>query len=469
MRFGNIRDILQGSAGLFSPAVFEGQGLKSLIWTALDETDKWHKRQCVLQAPLVFCGVLAMTIFRPLSIVNAFNRVLDAARGDANVPLRGITDEAIYHARARLTAAPFQSVALAVANRIEAEPSFLGFIPCAMDAVKLTIPDTPENEAKYGRPSSSRGSTAFPQIGATALLQVDTRMVVDCVWGRHNLSELEAAEQLLRNLGPKHVLFLDRRYTKVDLWFHIVERGVHIVHRLSRVYDIKRTTRLGEGDWLVEIEHQVEIPPGERKKGQRWRWVSRPMRVIEYQVEGGERVQLLTDLLDPSVYPAREIALGYHLRWEIEIAYDEWQTHLATVCHGTQHTTFRSQTPEGVLQEAWALVATYNLVRGLMLEAGEVHDVPPLEISFVDTLEVIRMALPRLQACPTQRQRRTLYHRTLRDIADCRLDRPRRKRYAPRVVKVKMSKFKCKRKGDRSVHRDFASTLKLVDTAEVAA
>jgi hypothetical protein len=464
MKFGSIGQILQGGAGNFSPEVFRGQDLRSLIWSALDETDKWHKRRCILQAPLVFCGVIAMCVFRSQSIVNAFNRVVDSVRGLRNVPLKGITDEAIYHARGRLGAEPLRWVARALGTQNVPEASFLGFIPCALDGVKLRIADTPENEAAYGRPGASRGAAAYPQIGGAALLYVDTRKVIDCVWGRYNLSELAAAKELLPILGPQHILFLDRRYTKVDLWFQILERGVHMVHRLSGTYQARRTVQQGEGDWLVEIERRVEIPPEERRKRKRWRWERRTMRVIEYQIDGRETVRLITDLLDPEQYPAKEIALGYHLRWEIELTYDEWQTHLATVGHGTQHTTFRSKTPDGVLQEAWALVAAYNLLRGLLVEAGEVHSVPPLEISFVDSLEVIRMAFPQLQACLSERTRRMLYRRMLNDIAKCRLKRPRRKRTAPRVVKVKMSKFKCKRPGDHSVRHDFAAGLQLVDT-----
>jgi len=469
MRFSSIQEVLQEGAALISPAIFEGQELKSLIWSALDDTNKWHKRHCVLQAPIVFSGVLAMTMFRSSSIVNAFKRVLDAARGLRNVPLKDFTDEAIYHARARLGAEPLKQVARELGAQMVPPPSFLGFIPCAMDGVKLTIPDTPENVAQYGRHKNGRGDAGYPQIGAVALIYADTRKVIDCVWGRHTLSELAAAEQMLSNLGPEHILFLDRRYTKIDLWLQIVERGIHMVHRLSKVYDWQIKKRLGKGDYLVEVDYQVVVPSDEPRQRQRLETKSRTMRVIEYEVNPGETARVITDLLDPKLYPALEIALGYHLRWEIELVYDEWQTHLATVGHGTQHTVFRSQTPEGVLQEAWALVVTYNLVRGLMLEAAQKHDIPPLEISFVDTLEVIRMALPQLQSCQTHRMARTLYLRMLRDIAHCRLKRPRRKRVAPRVVKVKMSKFPRKRSGDESRQYDFARALRMVDQTWEAA
>jgi hypothetical protein len=39
------------------------------------------------------------------------------------------------------------------------------------------------------------------------------------------------------------------------------------------------------------------------------------LRVIEYQVDGGEVIRLLTDLLDPQAYPAAELAALYRERW----------------------------------------------------------------------------------------------------------------------------------------------------------
>ena len=46
-------------------------------------------------------------------------------------------------------------------------------------------------------------------------------------------------------------------------------------------------------------------------------------------------------------------------------------------------------------------------------------------------------------------------------ISSCPLDRPRRKRSAPRVIKIKLSKFKRKQPDDLSETRDFASELSI--------
>ncbi len=153
----------------------------------------------------------------------------------------------------------------------------------------------------------------------------------------------------------------------------------------------------------------------------------------------------------------------YHERWESEISYDEVKVHLETVKHGTQHTVFRSKSPELVEQEFWAMLSTYNLVRGLMAEAAVKHDIPPLELSFVDSLEVIGLTLAEVQSAPDERLP-FLHERLLEDLADCRLDRPRRPRVYDRVVKAKMSNYAVKRAHHRQQSRDIEKDLRLVDT-----
>ena len=59
------------------------------------------------------------------------------------------------------------------------------------------------------------------------------------------------------------------------------------------------------------------------------------VRVITYtftdpRIPGaGEQVyRLVTTLLDPFAYPAKEVAVLYHERWHVELVIDETRTHL---------------------------------------------------------------------------------------------------------------------------------------------
>src|SRR5215468_10172380 len=81
----------------------------------------------------------------------------------------------------------------------------------------------------------------------------------------------------------------------------------------------------------------------------------------------GEQVyRLVTTLLDPFAYPAKELAVVYHERWHVEVVIDEARTHLRLSAR-----TLRSLTPEGVIQEIYALLLAHLVVRTLMLQATE--------------------------------------------------------------------------------------------------
>ena len=143
------------------------------------------------------------------------------------------------------------------------------------------------------------------------------------------------------------------------------------------------------------------------------------------------------------------------------MAYDELKTHLATVSHGTLHTTFRSKSPDGVRQETFGMLVAYNLVRGLIAEAADEYQCDPLTISFVESLRIIQSALSQVPgrssfgADPQAIRRLLLY-----DIANC-VNRPRRKRSYPRKVKIKMSNFGVKTPEDQGQNVDFVALLQL--------
>lgn len=116
--------------------------------------------------------------------------------------------------------------------------------------------------------------------------------------------------------------------------------------------------------------------------------------MLTYRFKERKHPVRLWTSLRPEEVSAQCLAVGYHLRWEVELALDELKTHLATVLHGTLHTTFRSKRPELVLQEVYALLATDNLIRQTMAEAASKRDQDPLELSFVKTLNALREGDP---------------------------------------------------------------------------
>jgi hypothetical protein len=217
-----------------------------------------------------------------------------------------------------------------------------------------------------------------------------------------------------------------------------------------------------DGSYLARLTKKIADPdaPPPKNGRQRWKKVSMVVRVIRLQILGFRPITLVTNILDTSI-TARALAIHYHKRWDIEIAYDEIKTHQCATLRGQSPTTFRSKRPDLVKQELYALLITYNAVRLLIRRAAEAHGKDPGAISFLDALQHIINAAPLMTADKSaQRQGKFSYLLTL--IADCDIDRPRRPRINPRVVKVKLSKFKRKNQTHKSEKRNLEKELKII-------
>jgi hypothetical protein len=457
----------------FGLKLFEGSNFDRLAGEALDETGRWHKKECPLKAPLVMSFVVMMSIYRHLSLPNVLVQMINMLRErDPDLSLKPVTGEALIHARSRLGSEPMKLLAEKIGKQIDPRPSFHGLRTWAIDGLRNTVPDTPENEKYFERPKASRGKAAFPQMLAVALVDTQSRGIRDAVFYHCRGSERTGCEALLKHLDENDLLILDRGFPSAPGLKKVGAAGIHFLARISSGWKPKILRRLGPGDSLVEISGRETIPPEERdptKKHNKTRLVKLTVRMIEYQTEKNELVRVITDLLDPDQFPPLEFAHLYHARWESELSYDELKTHLATVTHGSLHTVFRSKSPEKVLQEAYGLLIAYNMVRALIGAAGEAHGVPELEISFVDSLQVIRLALPRFEGAENDADRHRLLYQLLEDLAACRNPRPRRHRSYPRVVKVKMSKWPLKRDQHQQEFHDFGAEIRIKNSAPEAA
>ncbi len=440
----------------FGLTLFARQDFRFLVEEALDQSDGWEKRECALTAPFVVLFVVAMTFFRTVSqknLLKQFMMWLRAAR-KSRLSLRTVTAEAVCHARNRLGIAPMKLLFEKQASRILAKASFHSLCVWAVDGVHLTVPDTEANVAEFGKPGTGRGEAAFPQMVAVALVETVSRLIRAVVIGPTNASEREGLLAELCCLGDRDLVLMDRGFSGAWLFRKMLGSKAHFLARIAKSWKPEMLMRLGPGDWLVRI--RGEAP---RQKGQKAEKIALVLRMLEYEILG-ERSRLITDLVDPDVYTARELAIFYHRRWEVELSFDEIKTHLASTTQGTLATILRSKTPNGAIQEAYGMFIAYNLVRTLILEAGEAHGVPALEISFVDALHVIRLTWPELErARPADRL--VLLSRLLADIAACRIDRPRRGRRCARARKVKMSKWRLKRPKDRSEKIDYEAGFRL--------
>ena len=452
---GSVHALLARHAPDFRLDVLAGGDVQAAMRRALAcLPPRQRRRDSPLDPMLVLWLVLAMGLFRSLSIPNVFARLMSAWRGRLRgLPLRPVTDGALAHARERLGVAPVRHLFETLASQVGPAPHFHGRRVWAMDGTVLTVQDTPANEAAFGRQVAPHGArSAFPQLRLVTLASALTHEIRAARWCRNNVGEMRAARPLLRTMGPGDLLLLDRGLGGMAVATQLVAQGAEFLYRLKCSARPRVTRRRAHGDYDVTLVSRCQSEDGT------WRTLTLYARMIVYSA-GGETVRLLTNVLDESVQAMELVAL-YHERWEVELTFDEIKSHLAAPASYAVDTTFRGLSGPMVEQELWATLTLFNLLRRLMADAARVHRIDPREISFVDSLEVVRLTLPGVQGSAPDRLL-PLYVQLMTDLAGCVLDRCRRPRTAPRAIKVKIRPYRRKRPGERCSHFDFFAQVTL--------
>ena len=413
-----------------------------LVDGILLQTGTVEKRKRMLPARIVVFLVIAMTLFAKKSLPEVLNILVEGLRIQgayllgAALPVKSALSQARQRLGVKPLVALFRVLAHPIARLDQAWAFYKGLRLMAIDGTSLALPDTPENERFFGRPGAGRGKAAWPVASVIALIEIGTRLTVDAFVGRYKTSEQSAAVRLMRSLTTGMLLMWDRAFVGYTLWNEALKHGAHLLGRLKSNMIFKPIQTLAGGSFLAKLYPN----PYSRKKDQGGILV----RIIEYTITNpslpgfGEKHRFITSLLNAELYPAKELIVLYHERWEIELEFDEIKTHMIG-----KTPTLRSKTPLGVLQEIYGLLIAHMTVRTLMAEAASKWDLDPDRLSFTGALQVISRAIPRMQAAKTELLP-IVYDMMLDEIAS-QLNPPRRNRINPRVIKQKMSHFKCKR------------------------
>lgn len=457
-----------GESFSFSPFA---ETLQPLIDEVLAEQGKEKCRQGTILTPkIVVWLVLALTLRRDLNCHKVLNWMVSGFRWLRSLlPTQStiVQDGAISHARVRIGVEVFRALfAKLTASFHKIEPDFHGRITAMFDGTTGTMPDTSHNEQRFGRPKSRRGRAAFPQLRMVTLLAMSVRLILDVAYAPYTgkgTGERTLMLRILKRLGLKKLLILlDAGLYSFEMLWTIAQQEQEFLVKAPQTVKLKPIKVLPDGSFLANLRSTIEDPDAPKRKNGRKRWkkVSLTVRVIRCQIPGFRPFRLVTNILDPQI-TARELALHYHKRWDIEVAYDEIKTHQCATLRGQSPTTFRSKRPDLVEQELYAMLIMYNLVRLLIRQAADQHGKDPRFISFLDALQHIIDAVPIMTADAVSRTK-TRFEYLLAVIANCDIDRPRRPRINPRVVKVKMSKFQRKNGMHKSEYRNIEQGLTIL-------
>jgi hypothetical protein len=265
--------------------------------------------------------------------------------------------KALRDLRRRIGAAPARALFEVLAGPLgrPGTPGVMhgGYRTVSFDGCRtVKVPDTPANRRWLGKMNASLGVTGYPVIQLMTLAETGTRALLGAVFGPAATGELDWARKLLHLLDTTMLVLMDRGFDAGDFLAEVAATRAQFLVRLNANRKPPVLRHLPDGSFTSVIG------------GVKVRIIAAQVTVTCHDgttYSGWYR--LATTLLDHSAFPAHRLMALYHERWEHEVTY------LALRHTLLQGRILRSGTPDGLRQEAWALLALYQALRTAITDA----------------------------------------------------------------------------------------------------
>jgi hypothetical protein len=396
---------------------------RELVDDVLVRTGTREERKRGLPARIVVYFVLAMALFSRDSYEEVMRKLVQGLRSNLIVKKawKVPTSSAFSKARVRLGIEPvreiFDMVAVPCAMRSTPGAWKRGRRLMAIDGVEIDAPDTPENAERFGYSGVKKEEkSAFVKVPAMALAECGTHAVVEVEIGTETDSEHSLADRLVTGtdkLEAGMLVLTDRGLYSYHLLTKIVATGADACMRVPATIDLPVL------EWFTDGSFLSYIPDPDAKDKARRRLKSGAVsitdlpgmyvRVVEYEVPNRgdatkkELFTLVTNISDYAELTSVDLAEAYHERWEIELTFDEIETHQRGGA-----VILRSKLPDLVVQELYGYLTTHYGIRQLMTEAADQAELDPDRMSFTRSLNIIRRQITSQAAfSPSNTGRRT--------------------------------------------------------------
>ena len=406
-----------------------------MVDAALEQACRVQCRVRALPARVVVYLLLAGCLFAEQGYCEVWRRL---TAGLGGLPVASPTASAMAQARRRLGPGPLRELFFLLRGPGPAGARWRGLLVVAIDGTIMTVADSPANLAVYSKHQCGRnGDSGYPMLRLLALVSCGTRTVIDAVFRPVSAGETTCAPLLLPSLRAGMLLLADRNFAAGFLAAQVAATRADFLVRV----------RTGRGAPGLPVLRR--LPDGSRLS----RFGGVPVRVIDVTwtvtTSAGRATsdcRLITTLLDPARYPAADLAVLYHERWEVETAYLELKS---TILGGR---VLRARTPDGIEQEIYALLVTYQALRTAIADAAStVPGTDPDRASLTIALNAARDQV--IQAAGVIAGAVTdLAGKIGRSVLSSLMP-SRRLRISPRVVKRAMSRYNAKGKIDRTTYK----------------
>jgi hypothetical protein len=273
-----------------------------------------------------------------------------------------------------------------------------------VDGTTVSMPDTPENRAAFGKPRNQRGPCGFPLARLVVLLCWATGSVLQAAIGPYrgkSSGELTLFRGMQDPFTPGDILLGDRLFCTYGDLARLKRQGVDSVFRLhaQRRADFRRGRRLGHDDHEVIWTKPTRCP--EWLSAEAFAALPEALALREVRVrvaKPGYRVKTLvvvTTLTDSQQFSRDDIAELFRQRWQAELD-------LRSIKAVMHMDVLRCETPAMVRKEIGMHLLAYNLLRSVMCAAAEEHAVRVRELSFKGTEQLLEAFYGLLIATPAK-------------------------------------------------------------------
>ena len=241
-----------------------------------------------------------------------------------------------------------------------------GFLVLAADGSNINIPTTPETLELYGD-ASKHGRKPCAQIGLGCLYDALNRMILDATIGRAKFNEMAVAEsQILRvreTIGNHPFLVtMDRGYPSIPAFLRMIDSKVYFVARLKSSDFKAEQQAMSSDDEDVNIQLTRKRRANHMGTADEAIVLSResfPLRMVRVWLdEDHTEYEILATNLPRELFPADCFGEVYHLRWNIETAYQVLKDRL-------QMENFTGTKPILLAQDIYSTIYVSNIAEDI--------------------------------------------------------------------------------------------------------
>jgi len=414
----------------------------TMIEEMLETYQMWEERERKLNMLALTYWLIALHVYPHLSQRAVYGKLVSGQRTwRDDVPQQTPVKSAFSYRREQLGSELLEELFVKCAGPKASQDTpgafWRGLRLLAIDGTVESVPDTPSNrEAFRYSIDDEQAHSPFPQARLVLLVECGTHLICDTELSACRQGEASSLRLLLERWEFEQSLLLwDSGFHSSWAIFQVCAWGGHVLGRLKSNVLLTRFVTLADGSYLTHIYQDQDHHAG----------ASMLVRVISYTFTdpripgaGTQVYRLVTTLLDPFLYPAKELAVLFHERWHAELVIGETRTVLRLSAR-----TLRSLTPQGVIQELYALLLAHTLLRTLMLRAATQEGIAPTALSLTGTIRILDESLLPLGMVEAQR-RQTMVVGLVHEIAQQRLPK-QRVRIQARVVKRVRSRYERKK------------------------